>query len=48
MRDGTPAWTDVECQDCGVLLPGDPKPSPLQPPFVDDGANGRIECSATP
>ena len=48
MRDGTAAWTDVECQDCGVLLPGDPKPSPVQPPFVDDGANGRIECSATP
>ena len=48
MRDGTPSWTDVECQDCGVLLPGDPKPSPYQPPFVDDGANGRVECSATP
>ncbi len=48
MRDGTPAWTDVECQDCGVLLPGDPKPNPIQPPFVDDGANGRIECSGTP
>jgi hypothetical protein len=48
MRDGTPAWTDVECQDCGVLLPGDPKPSPIQPPFFADSANGHVECPATP
>ena len=44
MLGGTPDWTNVECQDCGVTLPGDPKPNPLpQPPFDE---NGNIVCSA--
>jgi hypothetical protein len=45
MRDGTTDWTNVECQDCGLLLPGDPKPNPIQSPFIDDGANGRVVCT---
>jgi len=44
MLGGTPEWTNVECQDCGVTLPGDPKPNPLpQPPF---DADGNIVCDA--
>jgi hypothetical protein len=41
MLDDTPAWVNVECQDCGVLLPGDPRPVPPVAPF---SADGRIEC----
>lgn len=46
MLAGTPAWTNVECTDCGQLLPGDPRPSPAQPPYVTDPATGetRIVC----
>jgi len=45
MLDGSSAWTNVECTSCGTTLPGDPKPSPLQPPF---DANGNIVCPGTP
>jgi hypothetical protein len=45
MIDGSPAWTDVECSDCGLLLPGDPRPSPAQPPFT---AEERIVCGEPP
>ncbi|HME73881.1 MAG TPA: pectin acetylesterase-family hydrolase [Myxococcota bacterium] len=45
MRDGTSAWTNVQCTDCGVLLPGDPRPNPAQPPFTPEGT---VVCPATP
>jgi hypothetical protein len=49
MLDGSPAWTNVQCTDCGVLLPGDPRPNPLQPPFEDDGMGHTvIDCSGSP
>ncbi len=43
---GTSDWTNVECRDCGTLLPGDPRPNPVQPPYVQDPATGeqRIVC----
>ena len=44
MLDGTPAWTDVECTNCGLLLPGDPAPSPLQAPFSMIGTDIVITC----
>jgi hypothetical protein len=34
---GSAAWTNVECESCN-LLPGDPKPDPLEPPFNEDGS----------
>ena len=38
MVDDGPGWQNVECQDCGTTLPGDPKPSMLpQDPFDDAG-----------
>ena len=41
-----PGWTNVECTNCGLLLPGDPKPSPnpLQAPFTQVGPNIVVEC----
>jgi hypothetical protein len=45
MRDGTSAWTNVQCTECGVLLPGDPRPVPAQPPFTPEGT---VVCPATP
>ncbi len=46
MLDGTPAWTNVECTDCGLLLPGDPEPTPtLVAPFQQDGPDVRVHCS---
>lgn len=40
----SPEWTNVECENCGLLLPGDPRPSPLQPPFEQQGSNVVINC----
>jgi hypothetical protein len=43
MLHDTPAWTNVETDDPGLLLPGDPRPDPLEDPYYpDDG--GRIFC----
>jgi len=41
-----PGWTNVECAagTCGTLLPGDPKPSPLAPPFGTSGPDTVITC----
>ncbi len=33
-RSVSPDWVNVECEDCGLLLPGDPAPDPLEPPFM--------------
>ncbi|HJQ85200.1 MAG TPA: pectin acetylesterase-family hydrolase, partial [Candidatus Binatia bacterium] len=45
MLDGTNAWTNVECTDCGLLLTGDPKPNPLQDPFQQVGPDVKVVCS---
>jgi hypothetical protein len=44
MLGDTPDWTNVESTDPGLLLPGDPRPSPTleDPYYPDDG--GRIYC----
>jgi hypothetical protein len=39
-----PAWTDVECTNCGLLLPGDVRPNPLTPPFAQVGSDVVITC----
>jgi len=39
-----PAWTNVECANCGLLLPGDPRPSPLVAPFTQVGSDVVIQC----
>jgi hypothetical protein len=45
MRGDTPDWTNVECTDCGLLLPGDPRPNPAVAPYT---AEGKIVCEAPP
>jgi hypothetical protein len=45
MLGGTPAWTNVECTNCGLLLPGDPAPSPLEPPFKQVGSDIVVDCN---
>jgi len=44
-RSNHPDWTNFECEDCGLVLPGDPVPSPLQPPFALDGEDTIIDCA---
>jgi hypothetical protein len=44
MLSDSPAWTNVECTNCGLLLPGDPRPSPLQSPFAQVGPDVVITC----
>ncbi len=39
-----PAWTNVECTNCGLTLAGDPAPSPLEPPFRQIGSDVVIDC----
>jgi hypothetical protein len=39
-----PAWDNVECTNCGLLLAGDPRPSPLQPPFQQVGPDVVVTC----
>jgi len=43
-----PAWTNVECTNCGLLLPGDPQPNPLVEPFTQQGPDVVIQCPASP
>jgi hypothetical protein len=40
-----PAWTNVECTNCGLLLPGDPRPNPLVAPFTQVGPDVVIQCA---
>jgi hypothetical protein len=42
MLEGSPEWRNVECSDCGQLLPGDPRPDPAEAPYTEDG---RIVCT---
>jgi hypothetical protein len=51
MLDDTPAWTNVECTNCGLLLPGDPHPDlsiyPYDPPtqpFEQQGSDVVVNC----
>jgi hypothetical protein len=45
MLDGTPAWTNVECTNCGLTLTGDPVPEPtIVPPFEVQGPNIVVNC----
>lgn len=41
MLAGSPDWVNVETTDPGLVLPGDPRPNPAQPPYT---AEGRIVC----
>ncbi len=38
------SWTNVLCEDCGLLLEEDPRPAPLQAPFVERGDDVVVEC----
>lgn len=44
MLAGSPDWVNVECQDCGLTLPGDPVPLVLPTPPFDE--NGNVVCDA--
>ena len=37
MIDDDPSWVNVEADPFNVLFPGDPRPDPLEAPFVLDG-----------
>jgi hypothetical protein len=39
-----PQWTNVECDNCGLTLPGDPVPDPLAAPFEQQGDDIVIVC----
>lgn len=39
-----PRWTNALCSDCGVILPEDPKPVPLETPFTERGEQVVVEC----
>ena len=39
-----PNWVNVECDDCGLTLPGDPAPDPLEMPFEMIGDEVVIVC----
>jgi hypothetical protein len=43
MLEETPDWVDVDSDDPGLLLPGDPRAVPVNdPPFNEDGT--RVVC----
>jgi hypothetical protein len=45
MLDKTGSWTNVEASPSNVLLPGDPRPNPLAPPFEIVGTDTIINCA---
>jgi hypothetical protein len=48
MLDGTVDWTNVECTNCGLLLPGDVRPPTIPtPPFQQVGPDVVVVCSAS-
>ena len=48
MLDGTPAWTNVEANDEGLLLPGDPRPGTIPtPPFFQVGSDVKVICGGS-
>jgi hypothetical protein len=40
-------WKNVECMNCGLTLPGDPVPNPLQPPFEQQGSDVVVVCPSS-
>jgi hypothetical protein len=42
-----PAWENVECANCGLLLPGDVRPNPLASPFEQVGDDVVVTCAAS-
>jgi hypothetical protein len=44
MLAGSEDWQNVECTNCGLTLPGDPKPSPLESPFQQVGDDIVVTC----
>ena len=42
--EDSPNWTNVQCTNCGLLLPGDPQPNPLAPPFEKVGSDIVVQC----
>jgi hypothetical protein len=52
MLAGSDAWTNVETSDPGLLLQGDPRPNPAQPPYTapapPEAPFGRIVCEDPP
>jgi hypothetical protein len=46
MLDGTASWTNVECTNCGLLLPSDVRPPTIPtPPFEQVGPDVVVVCS---
>jgi hypothetical protein len=45
MLADTPDWVNVDSDDPGLLLSGDPRPDPPLPPYTEDG---RIDCESPP
>jgi hypothetical protein len=43
-----PAWVNVEAVPDNVLLPGDPQPSPLAPPFETSVSGVVVNCPPAP
>ena len=43
-----PGWSNVEANPYNIVLPGDPVPSPLAPPFEQSGSDVVIDCPAAP
>ena len=39
-----PAWTNVLCENCSLLLEGDPRPDPPEPPFEVQGDDIVVVC----
>ena len=49
-KPGAPAagWTNIEASPYNIVLSGDPRPSPLAPPFEQSGSNVVVNCPAAP
>jgi len=43
MLDDSPDWVNVESDDPGLLLPGDPRGDPIEGPYTEDDG-GRVVC----
>jgi hypothetical protein len=43
-----PGWTNIEASPYNIVLTGDPRPSPLAPPFEQSGPNVVVNCPMTP
>jgi hypothetical protein len=48
MIDRALGWTDVQAVPDNVLLPGDPRPSPLECPLKLDGPDTVVDCAVCP